>query len=143
MPRSRRPKVIIRRRFSAGSGSASALNTNMIDITPQIELGSTVDPQVGQLLVTGVATSTIKNAIQRITVWTGRTSTQPADADRGVRTRDVPANPDGLPFVLRFTGLKLSGGEVLKLVSFAEAEEDASSVHRQIVTTKWAFHELN
>ncbi len=140
--RSRRPKLSVRRAFSTGSGSVTTVGATMVDMTPQAELGGNADPQFGSLLITGVATSTVKNAVERLIVWIGRTSTQPSIADSGVRTRDVLANPDGLPFVVRINGLKMSPGDVLKLNSVSVVEEDSSTVHRMVVSTKWAFREL-
>ncbi len=141
MNRRRRQRKQVRRIFTTGEGTSTAPTTVMIDITPQTELAALADRQNGNLTVTGVATCNTENAIHRLQVWTGRTSTQPAVEDQGVRTRDVPANPDGLPFVVRFNGLKLTPGELLKLNTFAVVEEDATATHTMVVTAKWAFTE--
>ncbi len=139
--RRRRQRKQVRRVFTVGSGIATTTNVNMVDITPQTELVALADRQNGNLTVSGVASSSVKNAVHRILVWTGRTSAQPAETDQGVRTRDVLANPDGLGFVVRFNGLKLVPGTLLKLISFVEVEEDSTSVHGMVVATKWAFTE--
>ncbi len=142
MRRGRRQRPTIRRSFGGGTGSATALNTVILDFVAATEVAAGADSQTGSLLVTGVMTSTIKNALHRVKIWKGRTTTEPADSDAGVRTRDLPANPDGIPFIFRIKGLTLHQGDLMKLYSDAIFEEDASSVHTSIVSTKWAYHEM-
>ncbi len=116
----------------------------MIDLTPVLELGANADSQVGDLLVTGLALVDLADeaAIHQALIWVGRTSTQPAQEDRGVRTRQYAANQQGLPFVLRVRGLRVDAGQLLKIVTFAIAETNAAVVHQNVVSTKWSFREL-
>ncbi len=141
--RRRRFKRQIRRVLATATGSATAPGGAMIDATPGAEVAANADSQSGSLLIVGIATSSIEGAVHRVRCWTGRTSTAPSDIDRGMRIRDVPANPDGIPFVLRFNGLRLDPGDLLKLTSSPEIEESSSSVHKMTISHKWAFTERN
>ncbi len=134
----------IRRTFIDGTGSSTTLGTNMVDITPVSELGATVDSQFGDLLVTGISwIDTLDEAgVHQILVWVGRSSTEPDQADTGVRTRQMVANRDGLPFVVRYRGLRVNPGQLMKLISHPIAESLATVIHQQLVSVKWSFREL-
>ncbi len=140
----RRARNPVRRVFFTGVGSATALSAVMIDLTPAGELGAAADSQFGDLLVTGMALIDLADeaAIHQVKVWTGRTSTEPNSADRGVRTRQVLANSAGLPFVVRFRGLRINAGELMKLFVLPIAETDAAIIHQSLVSAKWSFREL-
>ncbi len=142
--RFRRSRNPVRRTFFTGSGSATALATNMVDLTLKTELGSTSDSQTGDVLVTGVALIDLVDeaAIHQAVLWVGRTSTEPDQADTGVRTRQFAANSQGLPFVIRFRGLRVDPGMIMKFVTHAIAETDAAIVHQNIVSAKWSFREM-
>ncbi len=116
----------------------------MNDITVVSALAAGADSQVGDLLITGLALIDLADeaAIHQLLVWTGRTTTQPAQEDRGVRTRQYAANAQGLPYVMRIRGLRVDVGDNLKLVSFAVAETNASVIHQNVVSVKWSFREL-
>ncbi len=114
----------------------------MIDSTVRAEISGTADPEIHEVQVAGIATSTVKNAIQRITCFVGRTSTHPSDTDTGVRVRHVMANPDGIPFMVKFKQLRMNPGDTLGLHSQASVEEDASSVHSVAFMIKDVWHEL-
>ncbi len=111
----------------------------MLDLTVQAELGSEAVPELHELTIVGIATSTVKNALHRLVVYVGRTSTHPTETDTGVRTRDFPANPNGLPFSFRIKALRMNPGDQLGLHSFAVLEEDASTVHSNVITVKDVF----
>ncbi len=91
----------------------------MIDSTPQAELSATDDSRFGELLVTGMAWIDLidESAIHQCVVWVGRTSTEPSASDTGVRTRQYAANQQGLPFVLRFRGIRVDPGQIVKLLT--------------------------
>ncbi len=141
---SRRVRNPIRRSFTSGSGTSTGLGGVMVDITPVSELGPTADSQFGDLLVVGNAWIDLADeaAIHRCIVWVGRTSTQPSTSDTGVRTRQFSANQQVLPFVLRFRGLRVNPGELLKLNTEAVVESDTTVIHQNQVHVKWAFREL-
>jgi len=141
---SRRSRNPIRRLFFTGVGSATSVGPNMIDSTPVPELGAADDSQFGELLVTGMATIDLidESAIHQCVVWVGRTSTEPSASDTAVRTRQYAANQQGLPFVLRFRGLRVDPGMILKLITQVVAETDAAIVHQNLISIKWAFREL-
>ncbi len=134
----------IRRAFVNGNGGTGTLFTNMVDITPQAELGSTADSRSGDLLVMGVALIDLADeaGVHQVIVWVGRTSTEPSPEDTGVRTRQVPANSAGLPFALRFRGLRVDPGMQMKLITQPIAETDATVIHQDLVSVKWSFREL-
>ncbi len=134
----------VRRTFTSGVGESGTIGSTMVDLTPVSELGTQVDSQVGDLLVTGVALldAADEAAIGQCLVWVGRTSTTPSESDTGVRTRQFPANQQGLPFVLRFRGLRVNPGELLKLVTNTKVETLSTLTHQHVVHVKWAFREL-
>ncbi len=111
----------------------------MVDSTIQGAIGSEADPQLHELTIVGVAVSSVENAVHRLVVHVGRTSTHPAITDAGVRTRDYPANPAGLPFVFRIKALRMNAGDILGIFTFIAVEEDASSVHQDTLTVKDVF----
>ncbi len=141
---SRRPRNPVRRVFNTAVGSATVTSANMVDATVVAELGSTDDSQSGDLLVSGVSIIDLADeaAIHQIKVWVGRVSTEPAASDTGVRTRQVMANAQGVPFVVRFRGLRVDPGQLMKLITEPIAETDAAIVHQSIVSFKWSFHEM-
>ncbi len=141
---SRRTRNPIRRQFTNQVATGTAIGAAMIDLTPVPELSSTADSQVGEILVTGMAIMDLADeaAIYTAILWIGRTSTTPAVTDRGVRTRQFGGNSQGIPFVLRFTGLRVDPGQLLKLITQATIETDAAIVHQHVVNVKWAFREL-
>ncbi len=134
----------IRRAFVDGAGSTGTLFTNMVDVTPQAELGSTADSRSGDLLVMGMALIDVADeaGIHQIVVWVGRSSTEPSPEDTGVRTRQVPANSAGLPFAVRFRGLRVDPGMIMKLITQPIAETVGTVVHQSLVSVKWSFREL-
>ncbi len=134
----------VRRTFLTSSGSSTVIGTNMIDSTPVTELGAGADSQFGDLLVTGLAAIDLSGelALHQAVLWVGRTSTQPAVTDTGVRTRQFAANQQGLPFVLRFRGLRVDPGMLMKLVTAPIVESSTSVVHENVVSVKWSFREL-
>ncbi len=140
----RRVRNPVRRVFSDQSGTTPTLGGTMIDLTVVSELAATSDSQFGDLLITGLALIDLVDeaAIHQVKVWTGRTSTEPNQADRGVRTRQLPANSAGLPYAVRIRGLRVDAGDVLKLFIDAIVETNASVIHQQIVSVKWSFREL-
>ncbi len=141
---SRRARNPVRRAFFQSAGTGTVSGTTMVDQTPVPELGSTSDSQFGDLLVTGmgVIDQADEMAIGQVIVWVGRTSTQPAVEDTGVRTRQWSYNQQGVPFVMRFRGLRVNPGEVMKLNSFFISETLATLVHQHLISTKWSFREL-
>ncbi len=134
----------VRRSFTSGIGNSGVVGATMVDLTPVTELGPTADSQFGDLLVTGLAFVDLADdaAIHQCIVWVGRTSTVPAITDRGVRTRQFAANAQGLPFVLRYRGLRVDAGDVLKLITVIVVETNAALVNQNIVSVKWSFREL-
>ena len=52
--RARRPRPQVRRVFLTGQGSATALGTDMVDVMVRSELGGTNDPEMHELLCTGI-----------------------------------------------------------------------------------------
>ncbi len=134
----------VRRTFTgafASQTAAGAANV-MVDSTFVSELAGSADPEIHEVTVYGIATSTVKNAIHSLVMQVGRTSTHAAQTDAGVRTRTVPANPDGIPFVVKFKALRVNPGDQLGVFSFAEVEEDASTVHRMAILIKDVWTEL-
>ncbi len=126
------------------TATSTTIGGVMNDIAIVAELAAGADSQVGDLLITGLALIDLADeaAIHQILVWVGRTSTQPTQTDRGVRTRQYAANAQGLPYVMRIRGLRIDVGDQMKLVSFAIAETNASVVHQNVVSVKWSFREL-
>ena len=134
----------VRRTFSIQAGTSSTLGSNMIDIVQAGPIGAQDDSQTGDLLVTGVALIDLVDeaAIHQCLVWVGRTTTAPAQEDRGVRTRQFAANSQGIPFVLRFRGLRVDAGDILQLSTAPVGETVNSLVHQNVVSVKWSFREL-
>ncbi len=134
----------VRRTFVSGVGTGTVIGNVMVDLTPVTELGAGADSQVGDLLVTGLALldAADEGGIGQVLVWVGRTSTTPAQEDTGVRTRQFAGNQQGIPFVLRFKGLRVNPGQFVKLQSFVRVETLSSLTHQHIVHVKWAFREL-
>ncbi len=134
----------VRRVFTRGTGSATAIGTTMVDLTPQVELAATADSQFGDLLVVGMAWGDLADeaSIHQCVVWIGRTSTFPAVEDTGVRTRQFGANSQALPFVLRFRGIRVNPGEFIKLNTLVVEESVGSIIHQNLVSVKWSFREL-
>ncbi len=142
--RNRRVRNPVRRTFSVGVGTGGTIDTAIVDITPVSELSATADSQFGDLLVTGIALidASDEMAVGQIMVWTGRTSTEPSQADRGVRTRQFAYQAVGLPFVFRFRGLRVDPGMQMKLISNFRVETLATLTYQHIVHVKWSFREL-
>ncbi len=116
----------------------------MIDITAVPELSSTSDSQSGDLLVTGIALVDLadEGAIHQCIVWVGRTSTQPNESDIGVRTRQFGANAQGMAFVLRFRGIRVNPGDILKVKTRPIVETNTAVVHQNVLNVKWTFREM-
>ncbi len=142
MRRGRLPRKKVRRAFGSQAAIGTVIGTTIIDQTPQVELGAEADSRTGQLLVTGVAKSSVGESIGRAVVWVGRTSTVPLETDAGARTRDFATNTTGLPFVFRITGLTVRPGDVLKLITRTVTETDNTATHTHIAAFKWAFTEM-
>lgn len=144
MRRSRRPRPQVHRKYTSGSATATSVGiaNTALDVTPQNEISAGADPQTGEVLVTGIGTSSAGRAISRLYLYVGRTSTSPAEDDAKVRTRDFPSNAEGIPFVIRIKGLTLREGDFIKLKSFVVVESDAGATHTHTVTCKWAYHEM-
>ena len=140
----RRTRNPVRRVFFTGTGTQTTLNSTMVDLTPVPEITGVGDSQYGDLLVTGVALIDLVDeaAVHQVKIWVGRTSTEPSQQDTGVRTRQIPANSAGLPYVVRIRGLRVDPGQFCKLFVEAIAETDAAIIHQQIVSVKWSFREL-
>ncbi len=134
----------IRRVFFTGAGTGTTPGATIVDLTPVPELDSAADTQVGELLVTGLSLidAADEATISQCLVWVGRTSTAPNEKDTGVRTRQFPGNQQGLPFVLRFRGLRVNPGQILKLITLVKVETLATITYQHIVHVKWAFREL-
>ncbi len=141
---SRRTRNPVRRVFTSGQGSSTTIGGTMTDSTPVSELSATADSQFGDILVTGLALIDLadEGAIHQCILWVGRTSTEPAVTDTGVRTRQYAANAQGLPFVLRFRGLKVNPGQLMKVLTKPLVETNAALVHQELVSIKWSFREL-
>ncbi len=143
----RRSRVVrnpVRRTFASQSGTSAAPGSNMIDLTVVSEIAAISDSQVGDVLVTGIAGVDLVDeyAIHQMLLWVGRTSTQPSQQDRGVRTRQFPANEIGTPFILRIRGLRVDAGELMKLITVPTVETSTSIIHTNIVSVKWSYREM-
>ncbi len=141
---SRRARNPVRRTFLTSSATQTTLGSTMNDTTPVAELAAGADSQSGDLLVTGMAVIDLADelGIHQTIVWVGRTSTTPAVTDTGVRTRQYGANAQGLPFVLRFRGLRVNPGDQLKLQTTPITETNGALIHQSLISVKWTFREL-
>ncbi len=130
--------------FFVGSGTTGTLGATMVDLTPVPELGPTADSQFGELLVTILSGTEVADriAIHQLIVWVGRTSTEPAPEDTGVRTRQYGANEQGMLSVHRIKGLRVNPGELMKLLTKPILESDTDAVNDSLVSAKWTFREL-
>ncbi len=140
----RRVRNPVRRVFATQAATSADVTSNMIDLTIQAELASTSDSRTGDVLVTGVALIDLTDeaAIHQMSVWVGRTSTEPAPEDTGVRTRQYPANSQGIPFVFRVRGLRIDPGMQLRLTTQAIVETVGTVIHQNVVSVKFTFREL-
>ncbi len=139
MTLSRNKQVLRTFNTQTGSQTVPGISNVLVDITLVAELAATAHPELHELTISGIYTSTVESALARLVVHIGRTSTHPDDQDAGVRTRDFAGNPNGLPFVFRIKALRLNPGDQLGIFTFVAVEEDASSVHRHTVSVKDAF----
>ncbi len=135
----------VRRNFVTASGTATSTGAGnvMVDVTVRSERAFDADPEIHEIVITGVATSSIEDGVHHIVVHIGRTSTHPTESDAGVRVRQVGANPTGLPFSVRIKALRLNPGDQLGVFSFAAVELNASSVHRNVFSIKDVWTELD
>ncbi len=134
----------VRRTFTTQSATSTTIGVNMIDLTIVSEIAATADSQHGDVLVTGMALVDLTDqvAIHQMVLWVGRTSTEPAIEDIGVRTRQFGANEIGTLFVLRFRGLRVDPGQLMKCVTQPIAESNSTVVHKNTVSVKWSYREL-
>lgn len=130
------------RSYQQAQGTQTTLGSSIVDITVRNELGGSNNPELHELQVTGVCTSTIEDAVHHLIVYVGRTSTHPSSSDAGVRVRTLPANPTGIPFFVRFKALKIRPGEALYLHTEAAVENSSSTIHRNIMSVKDVYYEL-
>ncbi len=114
----------------------------MIDFTVRGELGPTADPEIHEISIVGVATSNVDEAIHAIVCHIGRTSTHPTITDAGVRVRHVQANSASFPFFVRFKALRLNPGDQLGVFSYAEVEEDSTTLHVMTMVIKDVWTDL-
>ncbi len=142
MTLSRRRQV--RRAFLTASNTQTApgISSVMNDLTVR-SLASTADPEIHEISITGIATSSADEAIHALVVHIGRTSTHPAIDEAGVRVRHVGANTIGLPFFVRYKALRLNPGDILGMLSYVEVEEDAASIHSMTIVVKDVWTELD
>ncbi len=140
----RRVRNPVRRVFLSQSATSADVTSNMIDLVINAELAGTSDSRTGDVLITGVALIDVVDeaAIHQLQVWVGRTSTEPAPEDTGVRTRQYPANSQGLPFVFRVRGLRVDPGMQIRMTSQAIVETVSTLIHQNVVSVKFTFREL-
>ncbi len=140
----RRARNPVRRSFGFQTGTTGTIGSATIDLTLQAVLAAEADSRTGDVLITGLALvdAADEAAIHQCLCWVSRVSTEPAQEDTGVRTRQFAANAQGLPFVLRFRGMRVNPGELLKILIFPIVETLATITHQDIVSTKWTFREM-